>query len=109
MRISYERNQTADLRGLGDIRFYLLEGALWGQAGIKKYLEWIKNDVELHNGWIASQARKYVITRKKALQRDSDFLKSLGLPLRTKQTEESITSVKIAQESTKENKGKSKQ
>jgi len=49
---------------------------------VKKYLQWIRNDLNSHNAWIENNARKYISKRKKDLLRNHAFLESLGLPIK---------------------------
>jgi len=49
---------------------------------IKKYLQWLENDLNSHNYWIKNNTRKYISERKKDLLRDQVFLESIGLPVK---------------------------
>lgn len=54
---------------------------------VKKYLQWIEKDLNSHNAWIESNARKYVSKRKRDLLQNHAFLRSIGLPIKRKASE----------------------
>ncbi|RMF92142.1 MAG: hypothetical protein D6734_12940, partial [Candidatus Schekmanbacteria bacterium] len=49
---------------------------------IKRYLEWIKRDVESFNSSLEPFVRQFVSQRKKKLLNDIDLISSLGIPIK---------------------------
>ena len=49
---------------------------------IKEYLPWIQKDLDAHNEWIKSNAKKLISKRKNDLLRDQAFLESLDMPIK---------------------------
>lgn len=51
---------------------------------IKRYLEWIRKDIETFNNWLESSVRQIVAQRKKKLLDDQGLVSALGIPIKSR-------------------------
>lgn len=51
---------------------------------IKRFLEWIRKDIETFNDWLESSVRQIVTQRKRKLLNDQGLVRALGIPIRSR-------------------------